>query len=64
VEHYQRFGDITEVYVPFDRKTGIGRGFGFITMKKEDADRAIEETNGTEFQGRRIVVSDPLRKFI
>ena len=34
-------------------------GFGFIELgKEEDAQRAIEELNDTEFVGRKIVVNE------
>lgn len=62
MEHYEEFGEVKEVYIPVDRETGAGRGFAFVTMKAEDADSAIEGTNGLLFDGRKLVVSEPLRK--
>jgi RNA recognition motif-containing protein len=59
-EFYSEYGDVTEVYVPLDSQTGNGRGFAFVTMKEEDADKAIEATNGQLFGGRKLVVSVPL----
>jgi RNA recognition motif-containing protein len=52
--------EVTEVYIPFNVATGTGRGFAFVTMKDEDADRAIEATNEEEFGGRKVIVSVPL----
>ena len=53
-----------EVYVPVDRSTGNGRGFAFVTMKEEDVETAIAQTNGLDFEGRKLVVSVPLRKCV
>jgi RNA recognition motif-containing protein len=60
--HYQEFGEVIEAYIPADRRTGKGRGFAFVTMKDDDAAHALDETNGALFQGRKLVVSTPLRK--
>lgn len=59
-EFYSEYGEVSEVYVPVDPVSGNGRGFAFVTMKEEDADKAIEATNGQEFGGRKLVVSVPL----
>lgn len=60
LEIYQKYGDVTEVYIPRDANTGNGRGFAFVTMEEDKADQAIEETNGQEMGGRKLVVSLPL----
>lgn len=52
--------DISEIYIPMNGKTGRGRGFAFVTMKDADAQRAIADTNGVDFGGRTLVVSEPL----
>ena len=40
----------------FDKKS---KGFGFVEMSTvEEAKNAIEKLNGTEFKGRKIVVSE------
>ncbi len=41
-----------------DRETGRSRGFGFVEMpSEEDAQKAIDQLNGTEQWGRTISVS-------
>ncbi|KAL7576054.1 hypothetical protein ACA910_000839 [Epithemia clementina (nom. ined.)] len=57
---YNNYVDAIEAYVPMNPGTGTGRGFGFVTVKAEDLEEAIEKTNGVEFQGRPLVVSKPL----
>jgi RNA recognition motif-containing protein len=41
-----------------DRQTGRSRGFGFVTMgSAEEAQKAIDDLNQKEFDGRAISVS-------
>jgi RNA recognition motif-containing protein len=35
-----------------------GRGFGFVDIPEENAANAIEQTNGKEYQGRTLTVSE------
>jgi RNA recognition motif-containing protein len=56
---FGRFGDVEEAIVISDRETGRSRGFGFVTFKDESAtQQAISEMNGTELDGRPIVVNE------
>jgi len=41
-----------------DRDTGRPRGFGFVEMPHEDAARATQALNGTDFGGRALKVSE------
>lgn len=57
-EVFSAFGVIADAAILKDRSTGQSRGFGFVTMEnRKDAHRAIEALNGTEFNGRRLVVN-------
>jgi RNA recognition motif-containing protein len=52
VEMFSQFGEITDSYKP------LGKGFAFITFKDEaSAQKAIEEMNGKEVEGRQLVVN-------
>jgi RNA recognition motif-containing protein len=55
---FEAFGDVHEVSLITDRDTGRPRGFGFVEMDAEGADKAIEGLNGKEFQGRNLTVSE------
>ena len=56
---FERFGEIEEAQVINDRETGRSRGFGFVTFTEEGVtDKAIAEMNGTELDGRPIVVNE------
>ena len=42
-----------------DKFSGRSKGFGFVEMgSDEEAERAISALNGTDFEGRNIVVSE------
>eukprot|EP00523_Entomoneis_sp_CCMP467_P010927 CAMPEP_0168739096 /NCGR_PEP_ID=MMETSP0724-20121128/11277_1 /TAXON_ID=265536 /ORGANISM="Amphiprora sp., Strain CCMP467" /LENGTH=370 /DNA_ID=CAMNT_0008786469 /DNA_START=240 /DNA_END=1352 /DNA_ORIENTATION=+ len=60
LEFYKGFVNAIECYIPMNHDTGTGRGFAFVTIKEEDLDTAIEQTNGLEYQGRPLVVNLPL----
>nr|XP_051215680.1 uncharacterized protein LOC127333328 isoform X2 [Lolium perenne] len=54
---FAKFGRVTRVRVVRDRRTGDSRGFGFLSLEKdEDADEAIKACDETEWNGRIILV--------
>jgi len=56
---FSPFGEIEEALVISDKYTGRSRGFGFVTYKNDaDADKAMEEMNEKEVDGRNIVVKE------
>jgi nucleolin len=54
---FERYGPLTDVYVPVDQGTGRRRGFAFVTLSANDAPTAIEETDGLEVDGRVLRVN-------
>jgi RNA recognition motif-containing protein len=51
-------GAVAEVNIIEDRETGRPRGFAFVTMASADeADRAVRDLDGEDFQGRRLTVN-------
>ena len=57
-ELFEKIGPVTSVKMITDKFTGMPRGFGFVQMESnEDAQKAIEELNGYELEGRAIVVN-------
>ncbi|HEY3299017.1 MAG TPA: RNA-binding protein, partial [Armatimonadota bacterium] len=46
------YGPVSEVRII------AGRGFGFVDIPEENASAAIEATNGKDFQGRALNVSE------
>lgn len=52
-------GQVDEVAVITDRETGRPRGFGFVTMPDSgQAQAAITALNGTQLEGRALVVNE------
>jgi cold-inducible RNA-binding protein len=41
-----------------DRFSGQPRGFGFVEIPEDDADKAIAACNGQEFHGRPLVINE------
>lgn len=55
---FSKFGPVVSCNIISDKFTGTSRGFGFVEMDNEDeADKAIEALNGTELEGRKIIVN-------
>lgn len=55
---FMEFGEVTSAKVVNDRETGRSRGFGFVEMpNEEEGQKAIEELNGVEYDGKVISVS-------
>src|SRR5215813_7381507 len=58
-EHFGTAGTVESANVVFDRETGRSRGFGFVEMASEDdANSAIAQFNGQEYDGRNMVVNE------
>jgi len=53
------FGQVLSAKVLQDRETGRSRGFGFVEMADDAAaDEAIAKLNGSDMDGRKIVVNE------
>jgi RNA recognition motif-containing protein len=57
-ELFEQFGEVKSVSLIQDRETGRSRGFGFVEMTEENANKAITSLNGTEFGGRTLRVNE------
>jgi cold-inducible RNA-binding protein len=55
---FTQAGAVTSAVVINDRATGRSKGFGFVEMSDEDAQKAIEMFNGQEYGGRTLVVNE------
>ncbi|MBL8766779.1 MAG: RNA-binding protein [Planctomycetes bacterium] len=56
---FEKFGQTLEAKVIMDRETGRSRGFGFVTFADgAAADKAMNEMNGKELDGRAIRVNE------
>ncbi len=58
-ELFEPIGTVTSAQLIMDRYSGQSKGFGFVEMGSEaEAKTAIEKLNGTEVEGRKIIVSE------
>jgi len=56
---FEAFGQVESANVIQDKFTGESRGFGFVEMpSKQEAQKAIEEMNGTDLGGRAVNVNE------
>ena len=52
-------GQVTSATIITDKFSGRSKGFGFVEMSSdEEAQKAIDALNGTDFGGRNIVVNE------
>ena len=55
----EEYGTVESVKIIKDRETGKSKGFAFIEMNNDaQAKQAIEELNGSEFEGRTMIVKE------
>jgi cold-inducible RNA-binding protein len=55
---FAEIGTVLDATVITDKVTGRSRGFGFAEMEDADADKAVEQFNGKEVDGRKITVNE------
>jgi RNA recognition motif-containing protein len=56
---FEQYGEVSSANIITDRESGRSRGFGFVEMPNdEDAQKAIEALNNTEFEEKTITVNE------
>jgi len=57
--HFEQAGQVESAAVIMDKMSGRSKGFGFVEMASDaDAEAAVTKLNGSELDGRKIVVSE------
>lgn len=56
-ELFEEYGEVHSAKVIYDRLTGRSRGFGFVEMSDANGQKAIDELNQAEYDGKVINVS-------
>ena len=57
-EIFEKYGEVSSATVITDKFSGRSKGFGFVEMDDDAAaQKAIDELNGSEMEGRTIVVN-------
>jgi|SRR5215468_3811413 RNA recognition motif-containing protein len=58
-QHFAQHGSVVSARIITDKFSGRSKGFGFVEMSSDqEAERATTALNGTDFEGRNIVVSE------
>ena len=58
-QHFAQHGSVLSARIITDKFSGRSKGFGFVEMASEqEAERATTALNGTDFEGRNLVVSE------
>ncbi|MCI0487370.1 MAG: RNA-binding protein [Blastocatellia bacterium] len=55
---FEQVGQVDSVNIITDRNTGRSKGFAFVEMSNDDADKAIAQLNGAEIDGRALTVNE------
>jgi RNA recognition motif-containing protein len=55
---FEQFGTVESVAIINDRDTGRSKGFGFVEMAEEDANKAIAQMAGAQLDGRTLTVNE------
>lgn len=56
---FGQYGTVAQASVISDKFSGKSKGFGFVEFEnEEEGKKAIEATNGTDLNGRTIVVNE------
>lgn len=57
-ELFAKYGEVVSAKIIKDKYSGRSKGFGFVEMEnKEDGEKAIQELNDSEVEGRNIRVN-------
>lgn len=58
-DRFAQFGTVQSAKIIMDRDTNRSKGFGFVEMSSgNEAAQAISNLNGTDFDGRKMNVSE------
>ncbi len=58
-QFFSQAGNVVSANVIMDKFSGRSRGFGFVEMSsEEEAQKAIKELNGKDFDGRELLVNE------
>src|SRR5690242_3012871 len=55
---FEQAGEVESASIITDRDSGRSKGFAFIEMGNDSADKAITQFNGTELNGRALTVNE------
>lgn len=59
---FSDYETVSSVKVITDRETGRSRGFGFVELDENEANKAIEALNGVEMDGRNLRINEAKKR--
>ncbi len=57
-ELFQPYGKVAAVRIMINKETRKPKGYGFVEMPRDDANKAIAKLNGISFIGRNLKISE------
>lgn len=58
-EFFSEYAQVVDARIITERATGRSKGYGFVEIADdEDADLVVEQVNGKEMEGRKLVVNE------
>ena len=57
-ELFSPLGEVKSTRIITDRESGRSRGFGFVEVNDEDAEKVIDAMNGKDLGGRELIVNE------
>jgi cold-inducible RNA-binding protein len=55
---FEQFGPLESVKIITDRDTGRSKGFAFVELNDDSAEKAIAQMNGAQLDGRALTVNE------
>jgi RNA recognition motif-containing protein len=55
---FSQYGSIESINLITDRETGRSRGFAFVEMENEAAQKAMQALDGTDLDGRNLKINE------
>ena len=56
--YFSEYGEVVSSRIIKEKETNRSRGFGFVEVADEDAEKMISELDGKEFNGRPLTVNE------
>jgi RNA recognition motif-containing protein len=57
-DYFNETAPVVSARIITERATGRSKGYGFIEVAEEDAEQVVEQMNGKELGGRKLVVNE------
>jgi RNA recognition motif-containing protein len=56
--YFSEYGEVISSRIIKEKETNRSRGFGFVEVSDDDAERMISQLDGKEFNGRPLTVNE------